>query len=451
MHNLLMGTGSRLVKHYVEAGILNDEKLEQIQNEINATKLPSSIGRIPSKIKGGFKNFTADEWKHFILHYSLPTFKGRLDEGVEEENFKCWAMFVKACLTLCARSLRIPDVHAAHATLMAFSRRCEILYSCSICTINMHLHYHLKSSILDYGALHNFWCFSFERMNGILGLFKTNNHAITITIMRKIVQARQLINLSKSVKSKQCYKEYSNLLVPQHQSYRGSLRQVVSKDTTKASSMKMWCADLSTQDFSADNGTTEPVYSHHTDICLNDIDLQAIKNIYKLMYPNRNIRVVRLAMEMKRLVRNDEHFRSDLFFRENKSSCIEAIWISDDVSDVPSIDTASSVRLGKVESFILSEAIINDSPSNLEAENYRKKVYFAKVKWFKIHPHRKYIVQAPVQIWCKMFEADSDASFIPVERIISPCAILEKKIKFPDGLRETVLISSPVYQNMPLW
>ena len=39
---------------------------------------------------------------------------------------------------------------------------------------NMHLHGHLKGCVLDYGPVYNFWCFSFERFNGILSSFKNN-------------------------------------------------------------------------------------------------------------------------------------------------------------------------------------------------------------------------------------------------------------------------------------
>ena len=33
----------------------------------------------------------------------------------------------------------------------------------------MHLHGHLKDVILDYGPVQEFWLFSFERYDGILG------------------------------------------------------------------------------------------------------------------------------------------------------------------------------------------------------------------------------------------------------------------------------------------
>ena len=43
------------------------------------------------------------------------------------------------------------------------------------CTPNMHHHGHLKDCILDYGPVFSFWCFSFERYNGIMGDYHTNN------------------------------------------------------------------------------------------------------------------------------------------------------------------------------------------------------------------------------------------------------------------------------------
>src|SRR5438874_219093 len=36
-------------------------------------------------------------------------------------------------------------------------------------TPNLHLSLHLQECSHDFGPLYTFWCFSFERMNGILG------------------------------------------------------------------------------------------------------------------------------------------------------------------------------------------------------------------------------------------------------------------------------------------
>ena len=48
----------------------------------------------------------------------------------------------------------------------------------------MHLHQHIKNCILDYGPIASFWVFSFERYNGFLGKYPTNNRSVEVQIMR---------------------------------------------------------------------------------------------------------------------------------------------------------------------------------------------------------------------------------------------------------------------------
>ena len=58
---------------------------------------------------------------------------------------------------------------------MQFGVMFEALCGKDKCTPNMHLHGHLQDCILDYGPVFSFWCFSFERYNGIMGDYHTNN------------------------------------------------------------------------------------------------------------------------------------------------------------------------------------------------------------------------------------------------------------------------------------
>jgi hypothetical protein len=61
------------------------------------------------------------------------------------------------------------DINLADILLLQFCRKVQHLYGNSSITPNMHMHAHLKDIILDYGPVQEFWCFSFERFNGILG------------------------------------------------------------------------------------------------------------------------------------------------------------------------------------------------------------------------------------------------------------------------------------------
>lgn len=54
----------------------------------------------------------------------------------------------------------------------------------------MHLHCHLKEVILDHGPVTGFWCFSFERFNGVLGSTPTNNQSVELQIMRRFTISR---------------------------------------------------------------------------------------------------------------------------------------------------------------------------------------------------------------------------------------------------------------------
>ena len=43
-----------------------------------------------------------------------------------------------------------------------------------VITINYHMALHIPDIIADYGPSHGYWCFSYERMNGILKNIKKN-------------------------------------------------------------------------------------------------------------------------------------------------------------------------------------------------------------------------------------------------------------------------------------
>jgi len=47
---------------------------------------------------------------------------------------------------------------------------------------------HLKDCFLDYGPTHGFWCFPFERYNGILGGYPTNNKNVEVQLLNKFIR-----------------------------------------------------------------------------------------------------------------------------------------------------------------------------------------------------------------------------------------------------------------------
>ena len=120
----------------------------------------------PPKISSGFSAFTADQWKNWILLYSLPSLKGILPH----RDYNCWLLFVKACNLLCRRFITTDQLKEADKILLMFCKQFEQINDHVHWTINIHLHCHLKDCVLDFGPVYAFWLFSFERLNGFLGI-----------------------------------------------------------------------------------------------------------------------------------------------------------------------------------------------------------------------------------------------------------------------------------------
>ena len=71
-------------------------------------------------------------------------------------------------------------------------------YGAESCTLNLHLHYHLKECFLDFGPASSFWAFPFERMNGTLGSVPTNHQSIEVQLMRKFYSNQHILQALNS-------------------------------------------------------------------------------------------------------------------------------------------------------------------------------------------------------------------------------------------------------------
>ena len=101
--------------------------------------------------------------------------------------------YFKLSITLLStRVITVEAIDLADSYLLQFCKQFCQLYGPEVATPNMHLHLHLKQCLLDYGPVHSFWCFAFERFNGVMGKYHTNNQAIEPQIMKKFLRERQV-------------------------------------------------------------------------------------------------------------------------------------------------------------------------------------------------------------------------------------------------------------------
>ena len=143
-------------------------------------KTPTGVGRIPGKIETGFSGFTADQFKNWVrLFYSM--FK------TNPSSRWLWVLATLARRILCQHALTTHDIVLADALLLHFSKKVQRMYGSNTITPNMHLHCHFKDVLLDYGTVYSFWCFSYERYNGILETQPTNNKEVEVQLMQRFI------------------------------------------------------------------------------------------------------------------------------------------------------------------------------------------------------------------------------------------------------------------------
>lgn len=89
----------------------------------------------------------------------------------------------------------------------------------------MHLHLHIKNSIFNYGLVYAFWCFPFERFNGILGSFQKSVMSPELQMTTKFLtyQHSFLSEVPSSLPPELC--EFFEIQVGRHTISEGSIEK----------------------------------------------------------------------------------------------------------------------------------------------------------------------------------------------------------------------------------
>ena len=272
MHCLFLGISKLFFSVWKQRNLIEDKHFRLIQTKVDSFVCPSDIGRIPYKIASGFSGFKADQWKSWTLHFSLFALKDLLPF----RDYNCWLNFVKVCSLLCRRTVQESELTQAEESMEQFCTQFEQLYGKESLTPNIHLMFHITDCIRDHGPVYGFWLYAFERMNGILGNFPTNNHEIGIQLMRKFSVQKDfnMYSLPEDI-----MQEFQPLL---EQREMGSVLETSSADSNSTS-----------KSFRAIPPVHEKSFS--------DAELLVIKSVLNNLYQGIDIDVLRLYRQASAL------------------------------------------------------------------------------------------------------------------------------------------------------
>ena len=369
--------------------------------ELHKFHVPSNIGRIPRKIETGFSGFTADQFKNWVMLYSIPVLFDRIDVT----HLECWRRFVLACRLLCQKSLSTSDLQFADALLMQFCSKVEQLYGPDVITPNMHMHGHLKEVILEFGPPHCIWLFAYERFDGILGNQPNNNKSIEPQLMKKISQ--ESIYLSMQTTPEDLADDFKSLFITKDDDTKQLISPVVPPRCTRG----VLC--------SMEVESAQDIVSKLHNVPLSSVEV----NCCFLKYSTMQISGKGFCPCLQS---SSRHFIAI------------ADWKIDLFGQPPSQLTQphcpyENIRPVKIHYFASISYSISEDPQTL---------IFGVVSWFAPHPSRCLLGQ-PAQVWCKSLFEINASSFVPYNCLLSRCAYTFTRIA---RLQEDVLIVVPIVE-----
>ena len=361
------------------------------------------IGRIPHKIKSGFASFTADQWKNWVVYYSTLV----LFDILPQNHLECWRHFVLACRLLCSKELTAYSVQVSNALLLQFCKKAEHLYDKDFVTPNMHMHMHLKLCVLDYGPLHGFWLFAFERYNGELGSISNNNHFIEVQLMNRFIQDSEVI-------STQLPDDFNEELAPAMERLR-SVETVGSLGDTMAPHLPN--AQRITSQWTMP--TEASLCSYHSLHILDSTEHKDLHTLYSRLYntslsalkvPNSCWKYTSMSIRDKRI----GSFRS----RSTCSSIVLATWNSTLFGPM-ALSSVENIKqnLGDSNPVEITRAARIESIF-IHTMTFKEKQYshlLLSLSWFKAH-RDMFKMGKPTTVWCPdIFEIGGTHSIVPIQ------------------------------------
>lgn len=433
MHNILLGTGKHMMSIWKDQGILSAQHFDLIQEKVDKMQVPTKIGRIPYKIASNMSSFTADQLKNWICVYSLYC----LHSVLPTEHYSCWVLFVEACCYLLKPCITLQELERADENLVEFCKAFETLYGKENCTPNMHMHLHLKQSVFNYGPVYGFWCFPFERFNGILGSFQKNWVSPELQMFRKFLTYQDLLLSDVPATLPKELGEFFQLQLGKHGEVsvsEGSVEQshidpIFLSEYQNNTVCALPLIDGTEKSFHKVHRRYEKIFNHS--------EVSWLTDVYQLLYPESEIGHVPMIHEQFHEVTIlGERFLSK-HAKGSHSSAVCAYWpaVGGGVSPV-----CDQLRVGVIQHFIRHTVQLNSSSQQCVATHI-----FALVHWHRVHPREKWFHPRILVISSDML-MNGPAVFLPLSRIFAPCAIISDKIKFDYG-DDDVLISTILSQK----
>ncbi len=395
MHNLYLGTAKYVYQNvWLKLGKLHPSTIETINSRIESLKVPPNI-RFNSRPRIDCK-YTAEQWLIWVNYYSLFC----LYDLLSDDEYECWRHFVLASRLLCKTPVTGIEISVADALLLKFCTRFESIYGSERVTPNMHLHCHLAECIKNFGPIMNFWCFSFDRFNGIIGNEPTNNLSIEAQLIKRILSDNrylQLLSLGQGLfRDMDDTNAFTDVVIT-HATLHDSQQHQHLDDIVSASTDKFTCMP-----------------NKKSKMCTFSLEeVRILIQLYQSLYPSDHIESryqPQTYRKIESITLNNQLYRSGQIVLARSVSAFPS---SED--QLPqSITSDPNLRAAVVKHFILYTL-----PGDDDCELGNSVRVFAVVDWLQVASNQlKDKVGKPYVAYCNsLFEISPNNFLVPIDYI----------------------------------
>ena len=356
-----------------------------------------------------------------------------LKDYLPSQHYSMWCTFSLSCSLLCRPFIQHAELVEADELLMNFCEMFEQLFGKEHVTPNMHLHAHLKQCVEDVGPVFSFWCFSFERYNGILESFQKNWHAPEIQLLEKFVlmQTLNAMDISAPLELSSCVsslkKNYTMLEDPR----RIFDSNLLLKYENNIMSLPT-AVDAIKLEF-------HEIIPPRREKYLTDSSRQHLWSMYSVLYGEHAVNHVPLRYEEFSDLKILGELYTSLKSRSHGSAAIVGMWPGLNSKIITRRCTSEDVRTGLIEFFLLHVPSINDKPDEAHI--------LAKVNWYEDHPRKFWLNHSIILSTTLLDGGENEASFVPVSRIMSRCATVKQSLTFDYG-EDNVIVCIPLHRRI---
>lgn len=161
---------------------MKPQKRKEFLRRMKEMRIPYDLGRLPLNMteKKTLSGLTAEQLKNYILINAKPC----LVNLILKKAYDCFCLLSDAVRIINKSFITENDISNLEDILEQHHQLYKTIYGKWEVSINNHMVLHIPDMLRNFGPANGFWCFPFERYNGVLEKIPNNGKSVEQQFMK---------------------------------------------------------------------------------------------------------------------------------------------------------------------------------------------------------------------------------------------------------------------------